>query len=1127
MPFLTGVVEIRDSIGTRIDKADANGNRAPIALKLGAGLAASSATPTGGITEVTLSTTGGSSGSIALANFAVFRALADGAVADGQVIVFQSPPSTFLYLANEGAGYADDESSNGQASILKRTATSLGSNGRAFNVNAPTVPTIAALRLAVAGKQPHVHVQGFASIGDGGGGTFDKDAADVTSTDDVGTIVVAGTVRYKRRYAGNIHATWFGIKGDGTNEATLFQTTINRAAALGKTLEINRNADIGIGAAVTLPSNLDLFCPGEATIRGLVLGASMLAVLEGVDVSNVVIEGFFLKGKAPADPADFANNDRQYAIRFRGTCSRIKMKRIRSQDCSTSIAIWDKCKDSVFEDFTLLNSFAAKEGTDTGGHLGHNVVFDVSGSVVPASPNEITGNEFTNIKYIGAPPDLTATNTLLNEIKADYNAHRVLTAGPVHGAADNTNTVTVADATDAPTRIALANDLRAKYQAHRVLTAGGVHGTADNTNTIVLPPATDDATAVALTIELKAKYNAHRVLITNGVHTTADNTNVTTSPNPSAGATIFGRGFNLGSSCSGNRLQVFGQDFTHNLVIMSGGAPLGGTNDVFAIERNRIDVTAIDLWGSPVLPGAFSSRALFLFNGCRYNHCTVRARNTPGDAIEVLNSYGNDIHVVLSHVGYNTQQSLGGVRISGIVGTGERNKISGTIFDTANAGVVCEGFQPSSNFHDLEIDSCGLSTVGDTAVQGPRVGIFLSWGSDATSSPNSTFTNITIRNTGEFSLYAKGFWTSMRWKGCTFSNASLKTAATYEYIKLEEITAGAVTIGPASSWFDDCDFFQAGGVGVAGNVVKTYGTVGKCVLRNCRAPSGTLSLGTNLATWDIDDFNTSATADVARTLGQVKQVLTNSVAGYAGTINLPGTGPSTMAGALRVASAAAPLVALDVTGDIRSSTGSLMRPDNAGVAISIGNGSWIVNEDQHSFKTGAGTSTLFYFDNTNLNLKVPNFNLDETLNWQMTQAQRTSDVAAGVWVIKPQKAWDNVGVSAGNKKGGAAEWRLPDAVQGGTTHGYFSVTNEAGSSFFVKFQKTTAGALGIGFFNVAPVAQQADVGALTDNTTGTADGIVADVGAAFSQATLNNNFADLIAKINGIRTTLRNLGLMA
>lgn len=44
----------------------------------------------------------------------------------------------------------------------------------------------------------------------------------------------------------------------------------------------------------------------------------------------------------------------------------------------------------------------------------------------------------------------------------------------------------------------------------------------------------------------------------------------------------------------------------------------------------------------------------------------------------------------------------------------------------------------------------------------------------------------------------------------------------------------------------------------------------------------------------------------------------------------------------------------------------------------------------------------------------------------------------------------------------------------------------------------------------------AAVADLTDSSTGTADGTIADVGAAFNQATLNNNFADLAAKINAL-----------
>lgn len=50
---------------------------------------------------------------------------------------------------------------------------------------------------------------------------------------------------------------------------------------------------------------------------------------------------------------------------------------------------------------------------------------------------------------------------------------------------------------------------------------------------------------------------------------------------------------------------------------------------------------------------------------------------------------------------------------------------------------------------------------------------------------------------------------------------------------------------------------------------------------------------------------------------------------------------------------------------------------------------------------------------------------------------------------------------------------------------------------------------------------------LTDSTTGTANDTVADVGAAFSQSAINNNFADLAAKVNAILAALRGAGIIA
>lgn len=46
-------------------------------------------------------------------------------------------------------------------------------------------------------------------------------------------------------------------------------------------------------------------------------------------------------------------------------------------------------------------------------------------------------------------------------------------------------------------------------------------------------------------------------------------------------------------------------------------------------------------------------------------------------------------------------------------------------------------------------------------------------------------------------------------------------------------------------------------------------------------------------------------------------------------------------------------------------------------------------------------------------------------------------------------------------------------------------------------------------------------------TVGTADGTLADVGATFNQATLNNNFRDLADKVNAILVELRKAGIIA
>jgi hypothetical protein len=67
----------------------------------------------------------------------------------------------------------------------------------------------------------------------------------------------------------------------------------------------------------------------------------------------------------------------------------------------------------------------------------------------------------------------------------------------------------------------------------------------------------------------------------------------------------------------------------------------------------------------------------------------------------------------------------------------------------------------------------------------------------------------------------------------------------------------------------------------------------------------------------------------------------------------------------------------------------------------------------------------------------------------------------------------------------------------------------------------------IGFFGATISAQKADIGQTIDSTTGTSGSTINQVNGTFDDATLNDNFASLVTKINDLRATFRHYGLMA
>jgi hypothetical protein len=81
-----------------------------------------------------------------------------------------------------------------------------------------------------------------------------------------------------------------------------------------------------------------------------------------------------------------------------------------------------------------------------------------------------------------------------------------------------------------------------------------------------------------------------------------------------------------------------------------------------------------------------------------------------------------------------------------------------------------------------------------------------------------------------------------------------------------------------------------------------------------------------------------------------------------------------------------------------------------------------------------------------------------------------------------------------------------------------------GSSTSISGTLTHTGSA-VGLNGATPVARASAIGQITDSTGGSPDGTLQNVGASFNQTILNNNFADLAAKLNAIETAIKNIGI--
>ena len=132
------------------------------------------------------------------------------------------------------------------------------------------------------------------------------------------------------------------------------------------------------------------------------------------------------------------------------------------------------------------------------------------------------------VAELGVPIEIY---TLLDELKVDYEAHRILTGGSVHSGTDTTNVITEADATTKALAIALANDLRTQFIANyaNVTSHHGADGSADAPTVVELTAEATWTEIAELADDLRASYEAHRVNTAGGIHGGADSTNTVTA----------------------------------------------------------------------------------------------------------------------------------------------------------------------------------------------------------------------------------------------------------------------------------------------------------------------------------------------------------------------------------------------------------------------------------------------------------------------------------------------------------------------------------------------------------------------------------------------------------------------
>jgi hypothetical protein len=132
------------------------------------------------------------------------------------------------------------------------------------------VDTIAALKALPKTGSPRVFVEGYYSVGDGGGGPYWYDSTDTTSADNGGSIIVATDGgRWKLAWVNSINIKQFGAKcdynigtGTGTDDSAAVQAAINSIPVNGTgKITSPANSNVRLNSQINIGSrNIEFDC---------------------------------------------------------------------------------------------------------------------------------------------------------------------------------------------------------------------------------------------------------------------------------------------------------------------------------------------------------------------------------------------------------------------------------------------------------------------------------------------------------------------------------------------------------------------------------------------------------------------------------------------------------------------------------------------------------------------------------------------------------------------------------------------------------------------------------------------------------------------------------------------------